>query len=113
MTPSNYQQAAIGLCRQFKPITDKPGVHGHEFTFSGWRVHLQFAHKSEFGTRFGEWIHIGINDPHHLPPFCDHWKWNIHYSGDVQGVRAELLRELLRRLAKLAEHYNHVPEVTV
>lgn len=110
MTPVQFQIRAAQLCRKFKPISEKPETNSLEFKFSGWRVHLQFSHRGQHsGHRFSDWIHIGINNPYELPPFCDHWKWNIHYSGNAAEVRSALLSELERRLGRLAEHYNHVP----
>lgn len=117
LTPTAYAQQAVALCVARKPVAQKVwDEHWHEFTYLGWRVGLHFAHRLKLvRTGTSDWISIGLADPHHLPPFRDHWKWNIHYleveyplfSGPVAGVRFELLRELERRLARLAAHFNH------
>lgn len=107
MTPAAYRKAAIALCRQFDPVSEKQWDAGwHEFQFQGFHVGLHLRNSLPFTRKVAsDWISIGIANPHELPPFCDHWKWNIHYSGSPGPVRVELLRELGARLARLREFY--------
>lgn len=111
LTPKAYSRQAVALCKQFKPLSQKIwNEHWHEFNYTGWRVGLHFAHRLKLVRSItADWISIGLTNTGDLPPFCDHWKWNIHYSGPVAGVRFELLRELERRLNRLAEHFDHLP----
>lgn len=107
MTPKAYKTAAMALLRRFQPLSEKEWTESwHEFKFNGWKVGLHLRNHLKLTHCFAsDWISIGILNPHELPPFCDHWKWNIHFSGPVESVREELLKELERRLERLTEFY--------
>ena len=101
MTSKQYRAAAVALCREFSPVSEKVwDDNWREFKFSGWTVGLHFSHRLKLTrTLTWDWVSIGIQNPRELPPFCDHWKWNILVGGE-QGL--EVLRY---RLTRLTAHY--------
>jgi len=107
MTPKAYKTAALALCRRFEPLSEHEwGPDWFEFTYYGFRVGLHLRKRLKFIKKWSDdWVSIGILNPKEIPPFCDHWKWNIHYSGEAGPVREALLKELERRLERLTEHY--------
>ena len=121
MTAKNYQKSITELVRRFNPVQDRltcvtradgtlsriPQSHEWEFPV-GVRVHVMFSHRLPHSRRIcSDWIHIGLpTQGDAYKRVNEHWKWNIHYSGNPEDVRAASLAELERRLNKLRAAFN-------
>lgn len=113
MTPKSYRKKIIALIRSFGPKFETDAANSFEahwgaenkFDAHALRVHAHFRYRSEHGTLFPDWIHIGLpTNREDLIQMAGHWKWNLHFYGkDTDACRVNSLAALEQRLNKLKD----------